>query len=205
MTVESVLIISNIGSTMGIISDFMKSENISRIATAQNGAQARRTITDSDFELIVIDTPLPDELGDDLAVTAAEKTTAGVILIVDNGTVFEVGERVEDFGVFALPKPTTSEFFYQAAKLLCASRRRMQNLENENQRLQKTGAKFCSRQRKANTMHLCTRVFAATTGSGVGEGFVSRLASPIPTIPRLSGSSVIFWTNVIATASRSCW
>ena len=137
MTVESVLIISNIGSTMGIISDFMKSENISRIATAQNGAQARRTITDSDFELIVIDTPLPDELGDDLAVTAAEKTTAGVILIVDNGTVFEVGDRVEDFGVFALPKPTTSEFFYQAAKLLCASRRRMQNLENENQRLQK--------------------------------------------------------------------
>ena len=137
MTVESVLIVSNTSSTMGIVSDFMRSENISRIATAQNGAQARRTIMESDFELIVIDTPLPDEMGDDLAVTAAGKTTAGVILIVDHGMVFEVGERVEDYGVFALSKPTTPDFFYQAAKLLCVSRRRLQNLENENQRLQK--------------------------------------------------------------------
>lgn len=137
MTVESVLIVSNTSSTMGIVSDFMRSENISRIATAQNGAQARRTIMESDFELIVIDTPLPDEMGDDLAVTAAEKTTAGVILIVDHGMVFEVGERVEDYGVFALSKPTTPDFFYQAAKLLCVSRRRLQNLENENQMLQK--------------------------------------------------------------------
>lgn len=137
MSVDSVLIVSNTGSTMGIISDFMQSEKIDRISTAQNGAQARRSISDSDFELIIIDTPLPDEMGDELAVTAAEKTTAGVILIVDHGMVYEIEERVEDFGVFSLSKPTTADFFYQAAKLLCASRRRMQNLENENLRLQK--------------------------------------------------------------------
>lgn len=122
---------------MAIISDFIKSENFSRIVPAQNGSQARRCITDSDFDLIIIDSPLGDEYGDELAVMASEKTTAGIILIVDNTNVYEVLNRVEDYGVFALSKPTTPDFFYQAAKLLTVSKKRMKTLENENSRLQK--------------------------------------------------------------------
>ena len=68
---------------------------------------------------------------------AADKTTAGIILIVDSAIEMETNSRVEDYGVFSLPKPTTPEFFYKAAKLITASRLRMQKLENENQRLQK--------------------------------------------------------------------
>ena len=90
-----------------------------------------------DFDLIIIDTPLSDELGNDFAITASEKTTAGIILIVDCENVLEISANVEDYGVFALPKPLSPEFFYQAVKLLSAARRRVMNLENENLRLQK--------------------------------------------------------------------
>ncbi len=134
---DNVLIVSNTGSTMGIISDFMRTENFSRIVTAQTGSQARRCITDSDFDLIIIDSPLGDEYGDELAVVASEKTTAGIILIVDNANVYEIVGKVEDYGVFALSKPTTPDFFYQAAKLLTVSKKRLRILENENTRLQK--------------------------------------------------------------------
>lgn len=134
---DTVLIVSNTPATMGIISDLLRSEHFSRIVTAQNSAEARRTITEANFDLIIIDTPLPDELGDELSISAAEKSTAGIILIVANETVFEIGARVEDYGVFVLPKPISPEFFYQAAKLLAASRKRVMMLENENQRLQK--------------------------------------------------------------------
>lgn len=134
---DSVLIVSNAATTMGIISDYMRSENFSRVVTAQNGSQARRSVTESDFDLIVIDTPLGDELGDELAVMASEKTTAGIILIVDNSSVYDIVDRVEDYGVFALSKPTTPDFFYQAAKLLTVSKKRMRNLESENTKLQK--------------------------------------------------------------------
>ena len=87
--------------------------------------------------MIIIDTPLSDELGNDFAITASEKTTAGIILIVDCENVLEISANVEDYGVFALPKPLSPEFFYQAVKLLSAARRRVMNLENENLRLQK--------------------------------------------------------------------
>lgn len=134
---DNVLIVSNTNSTMGIISDLLQSESFSRIVTTQNGSEARRYISELDFDLIIIDTPLSDEPGDDLSVTAAEKTTAGIILIVSAETLPEVSANVEDAGVFALPKPISSEFFYQAVKLLAASRKRVMHLEDENQKLQK--------------------------------------------------------------------
>ena len=134
---ENVLIVSNTNTTMGIISDLLRTETFNRIITTQNGAQARRYINELDFDLIIIDTPLPDEMGDDLSMTAAEKSSAGIILIIDQQNVLEIGAEVEDYGVFALPKPISSEFFYQSVKLLTASRKRVMNLENENQKLQK--------------------------------------------------------------------
>ena len=134
---ENVLIVSNTSSTMGIIADLFRSESFSRIAAAQSGSEARRVITETDFDLIIIDTPLPDEMGNDFAIVASEKTSAGIILIVDSNNLPEISATVEDSGVFALPKPISSELFYQATKLLSAARRRIQTLESENNRLQK--------------------------------------------------------------------
>ncbi|MCR5218731.1 ANTAR domain-containing response regulator [Treponema sp.] len=134
---DSVLIVSNSSGTMGIISDLLRSESFGKITISQNASEARRYISELDFDLIIIDTPLPDEKGDELSMTAAEKSTAGIILIVEAEDVYEIAATVEDYGVFAVPKPVSPEFFYQAVKLLNASRKRVQFLENENQKLQK--------------------------------------------------------------------
>lgn len=134
---ENILIVSNSSGTMGIIADLLRSEAFNRIVTTQSGSEARRYLNETDFDLIIIDTPLTDEFGDDFSITASEKTTAGIILIVDSENVMEISSAVEDFGVFAVPKPVSPDFFYQAVKLLKASRRRVMMLENENQRLQK--------------------------------------------------------------------
>jgi two-component system, response regulator PdtaR len=134
---DSVLIVSNTNTTLGIISDMLNAGTFSRISTTQNCAEARRDLIDNTFDLIIIDSPLSDELGDDFALYAAEQTTAGIILIVKMDILSDVNEAVEDAGVFVLPKPVSPEFFYQAVKLLVASRRRVMSLEDENQKLQK--------------------------------------------------------------------
>lgn len=134
---DSVLILSNTNTTLGIISDLLNSQPFSRIVTAQNCAEARRDLISDQFDLIIVDSPLPDEFGDDFSLHAAEQTDAGIILIVNNDKVYDISPDIEDSGVFVLPKPVSSEFFYQAVKLLIASRKRVQVLENENVKLQK--------------------------------------------------------------------
>lgn len=133
---DSVLIVSNTSTTLQIISSLLGSQKFSRVSTIQNGAQARRDLLDAQYDLIIIDTPLPDELGDDLALHAAESTDAGIILIVSAEILDDVNANVEDAGIFVLPKPISPEFFYQAAKLLTASRKRVMRLEDENKKLQ---------------------------------------------------------------------
>ena len=134
---ENVLIVSNSSGTMAIISDLLRSESFGKITLSQSASEARRCLSEFDFDLIIIDTPLPDEKGDDLSMTAAEKSSAGIILIVDSVDAYETAATVEEYGVFTVPRPVSPEFFYHAVKLLNASRKRVQFLENENQKLQK--------------------------------------------------------------------
>ena len=134
---DSVLIVSNTNTTMGIISSMLQSQAFDRIVTTQDGSEARRYLLDGDFDLVIIDTPLLSELGDDFAVHAAETTNSGIILVVPVEKLEDIAMRTEDEGVFVLPKPLTPESFYQAAKLLMATKRRLAKLEEENRRLQR--------------------------------------------------------------------
>lgn len=133
---DSILIVSNTSSTLSILSSMLQSGAFSSIATAQNGMEGRRNILENDYDLIIVDTPLPDEFGDDFVLHAAEKTDSGIILIVDEANLDDVAGDVEDAGIFVLPKPISPEFFYQSVKLLVASRKRLSYLEHENQKLQ---------------------------------------------------------------------
>lgn len=133
---ESVLIVSNTSSTMQIISGLFASNQISRIVTAQSGTEARRNMLESDFDLIIIDTPLTDEFGDDFALHSAESSSGGIVILVDFMRLEDFGSILEDSGIFAIPKPVSPEFFNQAVKLLIASRRNVQKLEEENRKLQ---------------------------------------------------------------------
>lgn len=133
---DSVFIVSNTSSTMQIISGLFISHPISRIVTAQSCAEARRNLLESEFDLIIIDTPLPDEFGDDLALHASECSNSGIIILVDGTKIEDFGSVLEDSGIFAVPKPVSPEFFNQAVKLLVASRRQVQKLEAENFKLQ---------------------------------------------------------------------
>jgi response regulator NasT len=133
---DSVLIVSNTNATLGMLADFLKLQPFVRIVATQNGNESRRTLINDEFDLIIIDTPLPDEYGDDFALHAAESTDAGIILISKTETLYDMNEMVEDAGVFVIPKPVSPDFFYQAVKLLFASRKRVRKLEDENQILQ---------------------------------------------------------------------
>lgn len=134
---DSVLIVSNANTTMGIISDMLQSQAFSRIVTTTDGSEARRYLLDGEFDLIIIDTPLSNEFGDEFALHAAESSASGVILVVQREKLDDISLQVENDGVFVVPKPISPDFFYQAVKLLLASKARLSKLEEENRKLQR--------------------------------------------------------------------
>ena len=104
---------------------------------AASANAARRMIAEKPYEMILINAPLPDELGHELALFAVQNTRAGVLMMVKAGTADQVAQRVEQSGVLVLAKPFGRAMFSQTLRLGLASRRRMLGLRDENVQLQK--------------------------------------------------------------------
>lgn len=133
---DSVLIVSSSDKGTELLWGLLKMGEDSLMMSAKSGSEARRIMVQNHFDVVVIVTPLSDEFGHELGLSVAEATTAGVILIVKQDIADAVSSKVEDYGVLVVEKPISRVLFYQALKLVKASRRRILGLKNENLQLQ---------------------------------------------------------------------
>ena len=86
-------------------------------------------------DIVIINTPLKDDFGTELALDLADGS-AGVLLLVKNELYDQICYKVEDSGVLTLGKPTSRQGFYSAVKLLTAMTARLSKLEKANHTLQ---------------------------------------------------------------------
>lgn len=134
---EDILLVSSSVKVTVLLTELIKAVRSScQISAASSGGEARRLLSQRDYGLILINTPLQDEFGHDLALTAVRDTNAGVLLLVKGEAEDEVASRVEDYGVMVVGKPISRQLFYQAIKMLSASRKRLLGLQHENLKLQ---------------------------------------------------------------------
>lgn len=133
---DSVLVVSSTDKGKDFLSEFLIAHDFSKITTVKSGGEARRLLNEFDFELVVINAPLRDESGEELSLMVTDISMAGVILIVKSEMADDVSAKVENYGVFVLPKPLSRAMFFQALKLMAASRRRLLGLKHENVQLQ---------------------------------------------------------------------
>ena len=74
----------------------------SRPVIIPSGAEARRRMSESNFELIVVNAPLPDEFGHELCITAVEQTDAGVVFLVKAAQAEQLLAPLNEQGVLLL-------------------------------------------------------------------------------------------------------
>ena len=129
------LIVSAGASSNEYISARLAELGYTRPTIIPSGAEARRRMLESDFELIVVNAPLPDEFGHELCSSAVEKTDAGVVLLA-KAAAEQLLAPMSEQGVLLLSKPFSNTLFLQAIHLGAASNHRLQRLRQENARLQ---------------------------------------------------------------------
>ena len=134
---ENALIVCSSEKGIEFYSQLLRSAGIPELSGVRNGAEARRLFIDNDFDVVLVHAPLMDEYGSEVAATAAERTSAGVLLVVKNEVADEVAARVEDYGVIVVGWPILKPLFHQALKIAAASRRRMLGLKSKNIQLQR--------------------------------------------------------------------
>ena len=130
------LIISAGASSNEYISARLAEMGYTRPVIIPSGAEARRRMLESDFELIVVNSPLPDEFGHELCINAVEKTDAGVVFLVKAAQAEQLLAPLNEQGVLLLSKPFSTALFMQTMHMAAASNHRLLRLRQENARLQ---------------------------------------------------------------------
>ena len=131
---KRVLIVSSSERSQQAFAELLSQSAPPSVTMVSSGGAARRLLLESEYDLLLINTPLPDEFGQELAIRAARGGT-GVLLVVRAEQEEETAAQVEDYGVFVLTRPLTRASFYQSVKLLQATQKRVDRLLEENRRL----------------------------------------------------------------------
>lgn len=132
---DSALIVSNSEKSIAFFVEMLKAISCEKISTVSSCGEARRLLIQQDFDLFIINSPLPDESGERLALYIVEKTASQVILIVKSELYDDVTALVENAGVSTIAKPLNRNIFWSTLKLVSATHTRMRKMHAENKKL----------------------------------------------------------------------
>jgi response regulator NasT len=132
---EKALIVSCSEEGTVFFSERLLAASISHIIAVQSCGEARRILLERDFDLIVINAPLRDESGEELARHIASSCVSQVILAVKSEHFDAISAICEDYGVLTISRPVNKSFFWSTLKLAIAAQNRLSRMHNENSKL----------------------------------------------------------------------
>lgn len=133
---SSVLIVSSSQKVNSFLSEILSPDRFMPIVTSATVGDARRILVDRSIDIVVINTPLPDDFGIEFAIEASDRQNCGVLIFVKAELQDTIGEKTEKFGILTLPKPVSRQMVYQSMNLLSATRQKIKALEAKTTSLQ---------------------------------------------------------------------
>lgn len=135
---ENVLIISSNKNAAEALAGFIRESFQCSVRAAESGYQAKSIFrSDPGLDLALINTPLIDESGIDLAEYIAENTAANCILIIKPENSEKTSERAEKSGVIVMIRPVNRGLLYQLVKTVDIAVKRSLRIYQEKQKLER--------------------------------------------------------------------
>lgn len=131
---HSILIVSSSDRFALLVKRSLK--NYITIDTAKSSSLARRYILEKDYALVVIDSPLPDETGEDLALDITERRDASVMLVAPEEISGFVMENAADHGILVVRKPAPAGQIDKAIRFLTAVQNKMVRLKQKTRKVE---------------------------------------------------------------------
>ena len=133
-SVYSVLVVSPAGRGADFRASVFDAPTFDPVVNASSAGEARRLLSSEQYDLIAVNSPLPDETGIDFCIDAAQGPS-GVMLFVKNDIYEIVSSQCTREGIFVIPKPNTQRNVAQSVTLLCAICERLRKYEKKTRTL----------------------------------------------------------------------
>ena len=145
--VYSVLIVSASEKLNQAMPEIFGVPVFSPVQFVSNVSTARRAVAERDFDIVVVNSPLPDDTGVRFAVDTVSSYQTVVLFLARTEQYEQSYDRLAEHGVFLIQKPVSKSSFQLAAGWLVSAR----------ERIRKTEKKTLSIEEKMNEIRLVNR------------------------------------------------
>lgn len=135
-TATSVMVVSTTDKAAEFIKSILPKNQFSPIYSVHGAGEAQRCLLERGVDIVVINAPLKDEFGTQLAINIMEHNGAGVLLMVKSDVYDQISYEVEDYGILTISRPCSSHDIIQGIKMLKATRARIKAYEAKTANLE---------------------------------------------------------------------
>lgn len=130
--VYSILIVSAADSFTSAFAGLLPESRYSPVDTVASVSTAKRVLSEKDFDFVIINAPLPDDSGARFAIDICTSKQTAVLLLVKNDIHAGIHDKVAEYGVFTLPKPTSKPTIIHALNWMESARERLRQFEKKS-------------------------------------------------------------------------
>lgn len=130
--VYSILIVSAADSFTSAFADLLPEARYSPVDTVTSISMAKRVLAEKSFDFVIINAPLPDDVGARFAIDTCTTRQSAVLLLVKNDIHAGIHDKVAEYGVFTLPKPISKATMTHALNWLESARERLRQFEKKS-------------------------------------------------------------------------
>jgi response regulator NasT len=131
---ERALIVCEPSASLAFVKT-LKSAGVVFSETSFSAGEARRKCQYAEYDLIIINAPLQDDTGRELAADLSENWGSSIIMLLPGDVFEDVQQQMDAFGVVCLSKPLNRQLLLQALRIVLSVRKNIDRLKKENQKL----------------------------------------------------------------------
>jgi len=130
--VYSILIVSATDSFTLAFADLLPKTKYYPVHTVASVSAAKRVLAEKTFDFVIINAPLTDDAGIRFAIDICTGKPSAVLLLVKNDVHADIHDKVAEYGVFTLPKPTSKPTMIHALNWMESARERLRQSEKKS-------------------------------------------------------------------------
>lgn len=132
---RSVLVVTGSDKIYDFMIDLLPSKEFYPVSRASTCGEARRLLVSQMYDILVINTPLQDDFGIELALDYTDSPMC-IMLMVKDEIYDQVTYQVIDEGIVTISKPTSKQVVYSSMKLLSALSAKLKKFEKKTRTLE---------------------------------------------------------------------
>lgn len=127
--VYSILIVSYSERFSSSFNELIPQSRYNPVHTVTSTSSAKRVLAGNTFDFVVINSPLSDDTDTRFAIDISNSKQTIVLLLTKNDIYADIHDKVAEYGVFTLPKPTSKSALLQALNWMESARELLKQSE----------------------------------------------------------------------------